>query len=276
VTAIEHTVLSSRLAKRRWDFQRFALTPAGIALRARVGTGPPVVAISIPKAGTHLSERIVCLHPRYYRRLTRTIWGDENERLARHITRMRRGQVLCTHSYFSNESLKLIRTAGVRIVFTVRDPRDILLSYAHYVHSDKGHPWHPIFRKIASVDDRAALLIEGDSVQGMLPFPDLLDKFWGWLSNDSVILQYEDLIAEPETRLRVIRRLFEDLDAFPGEESLREIANAAISAASPTFRQGKAGGWRSEFSAELLARLDAAAGDQLAFYDERIASLRRG
>lgn len=252
-----------RFAKRKWDCRRFGITPKGVYRRFKPGDVPPVVAISIPKAGTHLTESILCRHPLYYRRLTRTIWGSEGARLRKHLSRALPGQVLITHSYFSKELAGAIDDAGARIVFTVRDPRDVLLSDAHYIYSNKSHPLHSQFRHLTDTNDRAMLLIEGDRDAGIVPFPDLLQQFVGWLETSAVVIHYEDVIGNDTSRLHVVHRLFHRLGAPLPDRVLQKISSNVVSQSSPTFRRGRIGDWRSELSPEVISALTISAPDQL-------------
>jgi hypothetical protein len=256
----------TRLAKRRWDFQRFGISPKGLFLRLGLGGVDPVVSISIPKAGTHLTESILCRHPLYYRRLTRTMWGEESRRLEKHLKRARPGQILCTHSYFSDERLDIIKRAGARMILTVRDPRDILLSDAHYLYSNRSHPLHERFRMMDNVDDRAMLLIQGDQSAGIIPFPELLRNFSGWLATDAIVLHYEDLVSSSLSRAEVVGDMFRRLGAPVDGRELRRISANAVSRTSPTFRRGRIGEWRAELGADVLSALQASAADQIALF----------
>ena len=50
-----------------WDLRRFGLTPRALGWRLCPGERPRILCLSIPKAGTHLLERVLCLHPGLYR-----------------------------------------------------------------------------------------------------------------------------------------------------------------------------------------------------------------
>ena len=46
------------VGRRWWTLERFGFTPAKLARRAAPGKGPKVFCVSVPKAGTHLLERL--------------------------------------------------------------------------------------------------------------------------------------------------------------------------------------------------------------------------
>jgi len=47
------------LRRFAWDLERFGLTPGKLVAHVINRTEPRVVVISVPKAGTHLVERIL-------------------------------------------------------------------------------------------------------------------------------------------------------------------------------------------------------------------------
>ena len=73
LTSVASSGPAGRLTRAWWDLQRFGLTPDKLPRRVHNPQAPPVFLISIPKSGTHLLERALCLHPLLYRRLERTL-----------------------------------------------------------------------------------------------------------------------------------------------------------------------------------------------------------
>src|SRR2546427_9566314 len=114
----------------RWTFERFGLTPGKLARRVADTGAPRVFCISIPKAGTHLLERALCLHPRLYRKLLPT-FNDNNIRrwggLGTVLAKLRPGQILISHLHFRPEYRSLLHAGGIRCIFLIRDPRDIIV-----------------------------------------------------------------------------------------------------------------------------------------------------
>jgi hypothetical protein len=56
--------LRQSLRKTHWRLYAFGLTPGRLALRLANGHLPAVLCTSLPKAGTNLVVRALCLHPR--------------------------------------------------------------------------------------------------------------------------------------------------------------------------------------------------------------------
>ena len=60
--------VSKRLDSQKVGFRRFGLRPIDIPQRLNP-SGPRIHLVSVPKAGTHLLERVLCLYPGVFRRL---------------------------------------------------------------------------------------------------------------------------------------------------------------------------------------------------------------
>lgn len=261
------------LERRYWDLARFGLTPEKLVRRIRGSSAPPVVFTSIPKAGTHLTERLLCLHPYYYRTMTSTI--SSPDRLTQHAASLSNGQLLCAHIQYSSAIDDFLRERGIKVVFSLRDPRDILVSRAHYIYVTPDHYLHGLALRYPNLRDRIAVLIEGEPNSRLVPYREILLGFAGWLSTDAIVVRFEDL-ADQHRRPGVVTDVFGRL-GIPVDEVRREkIAASTVSAASPTFRRGTSGEWKDVFNESLLRLFHDAVGDilpVLGYREEGIASV---
>ncbi len=101
-----------------WDLERFGLTPRKWAARRQRAQLPRVTVVSIPKAGTHLVERALCLHPQLYRPLLPTLGPRNVERfggLGRIVEGLGPGAVLISHLPYSEE---VLAASGVRATYS--------------------------------------------------------------------------------------------------------------------------------------------------------------
>lgn len=268
------TIGSNGLARRVWDLHRFGLTPRKLAVRIWNRPAPRVLVVSLPKAGTHLVERALCLHPRLYRRLQRTVteallpgFGG----LETVLNRLGRGQIAVSHLGYDAERSEILRRSGARAVFIVRDPRDIAVSLAHYVVREKAHPHHELFTQLPTFVDRYRLAIEGAPERGLQSMPDRLQHFSGWLSEDLLLLRFEELVGargggSATTQRRVIVELFDFLGVARSEPIVISVQERLFSDASPTFRRGLTGQWREEFTPDLVALARERLGESLRRY----------
>ena len=67
------------LSKTWWDLKRFGMTPDKIWRRRGRPDLPKIFCVSVPKSGTHLLERVLCLHPRLYRKFMSTLFFEPNK-----------------------------------------------------------------------------------------------------------------------------------------------------------------------------------------------------
>ena len=256
------------LARQLWTAQRFGLTPRKLAGRAARAGVPRVLVVSLPKAGTHLVERAVCLHPRLYRQFRRTL-NPENvgpEGLDGVLRTLRPGQVALAHLPFDPAYASLLE--GVRTLFVVRDPRDIAVSLAHYIESRGDHPLHFAYGERPDERSRIELAILGDA-EARPPAPSLeslLAGFAGWLESGALVVRFEDLIGargggDDDAQARTLREIYDYLgvELAPEVESGSSRARARPSARGksaagarrstrswrPSSSARPAGGWRS-------------------------------
>jgi len=242
------------LDRRRWDLHRFGLTPTKCQARLFNRHEPRVVVISVPKAGTHLIERALCLHPKLYRPLLPTLHPNNIAKfggLDRILQNLKSGEVLITHLHYSKQNADLLKSSGVKVIVMIRDPRDIVVSRAHYVVSNKKHPYHAYMQGL-SLEDRLHRSIVGDSERGYLSIAQTLEWFAGWLDTEYLVIRFEDMISAKK-RYASIKHLFSYLGMHVPEELTAWIARNVISEASPTFRRGTSGGWQEYLKGGLYA-----------------------
>ena len=277
------TALAASIQRKHWTLQRFGLLPGGLRHRLLDRDAPKVFCVSIPKAGTHLLERAICLHPRLYRKLLPTI-GDGNvvrwKDLDRILSRLRPGQTLVSHLSFRPEFPGLLDQHGVRGVFLVRDPRDTVVSQTHFVTRETKHRQHRVFAEQGSQRDRLLLSIQGDPGRGVLGIAERLDRYAGWLDGGCLAVRFEVLVgpggggdaATPEAAVGGIYRHL----GLPDDPALvRSVCARLFSSDSPTFRKGSIGGWRDSFDIELEELFDQAVQGRLERYGYGSSGLRR-
>lgn len=150
-------------------------------------TNPPVCLVnSLPKSGTHLLKKLVCMFPGMYpvdfhigprqfglemhasapdaadqslipvgvgrpRRVAR-------ETVAQALRCLRPGSLGTAHAPYSDGLATLFEELGIRAVLIVRDPRDVAVSHAHYIYSLppgdalRGKPLHQYYQTLTETD----------------------------------------------------------------------------------------------------------------------------
>ncbi len=260
--------LKESLPRSRWTLQRFGLSPGKLRYRVADPGAPKVFCVSLPKAGTHLLERALCLHPRLYRKLLPTV-SDENigrwSDLDGLAGRLRPGQVVASHLRFRPEHPDVLERRGVKGIFLIRDPHDVVVSQAHYVASRTDHRAHELFADL-DLKERIRTAIIGDPSHRLASIGERLDYFAGWLEG-LLVVRFEDLVGEAggggaEVQRVAVEAIYRHLGMPVDERLLRSICVNLYSADSPTFRRGAIGGWKRSFDDELISLFDEVVGDR--------------
>jgi hypothetical protein len=265
---------AASLPLNAWTFQRFGLTPSTLVHRITDRDAPRVLSVSLPKAGTHLLERAICLHPRLHRKMLATVWPEALTRwggLRGLLARLSPGQVIVAHLPFEPDYPEALDASGTRALFLTRDPRDIVLSQAHFAVGRPDHPFHRAFTGAADVRERVLVAIEGDRESGLPSIANRLDRYEPWLHGRAEVVRFEDLVGpngggDAARQRQAVEGIYRHLGLDDDPRLVDDVCRRLFSDASPTFRRGAIGQWRSQFDDELAARFRAAAGDRLATY----------
>ncbi len=243
-------------------------------LRRIVDPGAPrVLCVSLPKAGTHLLERAICLHPKLYRKILPTVslanvarWGGFDALLAR----LRPGQVVVSHLHFQAQYLDALARREVRSIFLVRDPRAIVVSQSHYVVQRADHRLHEAFIGLTE-PERLRLAIVGDPRIDMPSIADRLASFSGWLGSGALTVRFEDLVGpagggDATTQEETVSAIYKHLGLGADEDLVRSVCERLFSSNSPTFRKGSVEGWRKSFDRTLETLFAEVVGDSAVPY----------
>lgn len=252
-------------------------------MRAQGGdflAAPPVLANSFPKSGTHLLFQIVDGLPRstnygaFLASMTssfrfRERLPDDASQLVHHFVP---GEIVRGHLFYHPQNEQDLSAKNVVHYFAYRDPRDVVVSEAHYLR--EMNRWHRLaryFRSLPSISDAIMLSITGfDPPVAGIEYPHIaarFDRYKGWLTaGDCLPIRFEDLASEK--RPTVVRRMAEFYAQHSRERVDVETCVAAMSARiaphkSHTFRSGKKAGWQNEFTDRHREVFDRLAGDLL-------------
>jgi sulfotransferase 6B1 len=262
------------MPRNAWTLERFGLTPSKLARRIADRGAPRVLCVSIPKAGTHLLERALCLHPRLYRKLLPTITNSSLRRwdgLDGLLAKVRPGEVIASHLRFDPAFLDVADRRGVAVVFLVRDPRDLVISQANYVSRRSDHRFNRLFAQRAGFRERLELAIAGDPEHGLRSVGERLQVYEGWLRSNALVVRFEDLVGaggggDADRQAEAVRAIYRHIGMPIGDAFVTEMCGRLFSPESPTFRKGAIGQWRDLFDRELEELFDRTAGDMMRVY----------
>ncbi len=243
---------------------------------------PVLFANSFPKSGTHLLTQILQgftqLGPAVDSGLPAivTYQGDtgrprEPAEITQDLHRLLPGDIAYGHLHAQAETMDFLCGPGFATYLILRDPRDVVVSHVHYVtEMESNHAHHDYYtQELASFEERLHTSILG-LPDSPVPFPDIrarLSPYLGWLERSEIAyLQYE-WFAEDE--LYFFTRILEHAIqhgfpcSLPTEQALHVLAISVDPTRSPTFRQGKTGGWREHFNLASKSLFKEVAGDLL-------------
>lgn len=239
---------------------------------ARYGSRPPVICNSIPKSGTHLLLQIASAMPgaRHWGNFIASTPSltlkerDEDFHLAK-LRGVLPGEILGAHIYYSSGRAAAMRERNVCHLFIYRDPRDVVVSEAHYLtEMNRWHRLHRELRSLPTFEDRLLLLIDG--IEGVYPnIAERIKRYSPWIADpDTLAIRFERLMGEErESSISaVVRHYLRHSDVTANEGQLVERALEHIAPMnSHTFRRAGIGEWQSAFTDRVRQRFEEVAGD---------------
>jgi hypothetical protein len=243
---------------------------------------PVLFANSFPKSGTHLLTQVLQGFPRFTPTVDSglpaiiTFQGDTGRprsggEIIHDLQRLLPGDIAYGHLHALPEVVEYLSRQGMAAYFILRDPRDVVVSHVHYVtEMEPNHAHHRYYTQdLHTFDERLRTSILGIP-DPAVPFPDICQRFLpylGWLDRPEVLtLRYEDFLADRRAALGPVydHAVQRGLPARTNrEEAVRMLESSIDPQRSPTFRSGKAGGWRTQFNSENRQLFKDIAGDLL-------------
>lgn len=179
---------------------------------------------------------------------------------ARRLASLARPRLLKSHEYFDPRYPK--------VIYLVRDPRDVCISYFHHRHRQPG-------KEGTTLEEHVRAFLKGE-----------LDRYGRWEENvgswigakrsaaEMLIVRYEDLKADPIRELERIRDFLglaaddaaieasvrrSSFDEMQRLERFQAEVTGSVSAvriARPFVRAGRTGGWADELPAACAAMIE--------------------
>jgi hypothetical protein len=176
--------------------------------------------------------------------------------------------VLKLHVHGSPQNTDVLREANVPYLIMYRDLRDVAVSHVFYVQRTPWHPEHPDYKGLS--------IEEGLRHFGETLLPEFVEWIRSWHANrdleNSLVVRYEDLLADTTATFRKVARLFElpdDRDTIQSIvdehrfENLSEGRSRGEDGDDSFFRKGVSGDWKNHFIPELKTLYKENAGQAL-------------
>jgi hypothetical protein len=243
---------------------------------------PILFANSFPKSGTHLLTQVLAAFSNFSPVLNSglppilTFDGPTGrqrptEAILVDLNRLLPGDLAYGHLHASPEVVSALARPGVVPYFIYRDPRDVVVSHVHYVtEMAPNHVHHAYYaQELQTFEQRLRVSILG---RPELPdsFPDIRARFepyLPWLERpETLCLRFEDFLTDSaHTFSRIFDHAVERGLSYSGEKNiaLRHLTAAVQPEKSPTFRQGRSGAWKDDFTPAITSLFKDVAGDLL-------------
>lgn len=251
-----------------------------------VGPSSAILVNSIPKSGTNLLKNIVLALPgtRYVGDMS---LADEihqpEERFVfvqQSMTDTSPGCVYTGHIPYSPHIAEWLHQQNVKQIFIYRDPRDIVVSLYHYVMRDapRRHAYYEMYDNMGTDSQRLLSAICGYG-EGKVKYrasassiPNIrlvYDVNMGWLTDENTLaVRFEDLIddvSSPESKaVSAIMDLLNFLGIPSNVALLQKLVHEGRQPnKSHTFRLGRQGSWKEEFTDLHIQAFKDVTGDLL-------------
>lgn len=172
------------------------------------------------------------------------------------------------HAAYSNHLISILHDNNIKIIQIIRDPRDVIVSFSHWI---KSRPDHYAYKIYSSLPKEEIILnrILGSNSRSICvdSIATMMDRTYGWLTipSDVLVVRFEDLVGingggNSKSQMDAIIKIAEWLDVK--NKSLGEVQNQVFGN-TMTFRKGQIGTWQNEFVQEAIIAFDDNVGPRL-------------
>lgn len=260
-----------------------------------------IVANSVPKSGTHLllqllgllgfeqgnltiGEHFLLGRLPLAKRLLRgpllnnnsITLGVENPKkvrrrwLERRINEIPEHRAILAHMPYTPEAAELLCANRMPMVAIFRDPRDVAVSYMHWLKQRPQLYHHSEYAALPNDHERLLIAIRRGKLGGytLRPLEKQYRQVLEWEKREETLLvRFEDLVGEEgggssEAQHETIQRICEYL-ALNVDKQRVTLVQKELFGPTSTFRKGQIGGWRAEFSEEHKEATKEVAGQLL-------------
>lgn len=249
------------------------------------GLNPRIYINSFPKSGTHLAI-LVTLHmaqaqkPKYWLgSFKKHSWSKDwvpVDKLVGVIKGQPAGTWMMGHMGYDPEIDRAFREMGTCMIFVYRDLRDVAVSLTYHIENTDDQRFKHLDKALymAMPDHQARLKAVIEGIPGYPGIVERWELYEKWMGVDWVLpVKFEDMRNQPETIANqvvdyVIERTMEHRCSMPfvaGDNYKiaikRSIEQMNTTEHSGSFRAGRVGDWRDEFTTETLKSFHDTGGD---------------
>jgi len=229
---------------------------------------PVIFGNAMPKSGSHILmqflEGLLQIAPFVMRSKlpvrTLTLEGRRRSQseILQDLIRLRHGEIGWGYIPATAQTMAALDGVDRLSFFVYRDPRDKIISHIFYaLDIHEGHRMRAYYRdQLHSMEERIEATIRGVT-QEPYSLPNIAEnyaRYLPWLENKQDV-----------TLMRMLQHVESsgyDIQ-MPRQQAIDTLVRALDPGRSPTFREGKSGGWREYFSPRNVASFKEVAGDLL-------------
>jgi Sulfotransferase domain len=190
--------------------------------------------------------------------------------LARRLSKIPDGGFVNAHCIYTPELADLFRQEGMKTVCILRDPRDVAVSQMHYLKQLENHFAHEEFMALPSDSERLLVSIRGAELGGrkLQSLDERYRQFLRWKRDGgAAVVKFEDLVGtkgggSAEAQRLAVAGVARHL-GVEVEEATMGVIEEELFGVGRTFRRGRIGGWREEFSEEHERAVEEVLGSLL-------------
>ena len=181
------------------------------------------------------------------------------------------GHYIPGHIPWSLELDKILCQLGYRHILIIRDPRDVLVSFLHYVIKPE-HGLSKDFKRL-SKDEQLEFAITGGYAEirctQVLGIGQAFRSIMNWKqSANCLIVRFESLIGEKGGGLKkkqyeTIKKICDYLEVSSDEKFISNLCESVFDSYSPTFRKGQIGAWKKELTSDWIKTFNRTHADLL-------------
>ncbi|MBN1264746.1 MAG: sulfotransferase domain-containing protein [Anaerolineales bacterium] len=230
---------------------------------------PIIFSNSFPKSGTNLMRQVfqawagLSGYIDWSRDVIPTFENDtgrkrSDQEILQDLHKMQPGEIWSGHLFHTRDLADRLLKPEIVNYFIYRDPRDVVVSHAFYVtNMALDHVHHEYYQNVLHTDEERITTSILGLPESDVEFPGIAERYkpyLGWVNAMGVLsIKFEDLIKDRENTLRRILQHFlaaAGTQEHSEEKWLERIHTSIQPSRSPTYREGKTGGWRNHFTEE--------------------------
>ena len=161
------------------------------------------------------------------------------------------------HLPYSEELEKFLISLGYKVLFIIRDPRDVVVSYCNHMLRDSNYPLHKIFLNLKSDAERIKTVINGRKFSNgyaLSALQNRIENVMGWWESSlTCSVRFEDLIGAQgggisRVQHEQIKKLTKYLCYQLTSNDHFRISKQIFYPKANTFYKGIIGQWKTKFA----------------------------